>query len=254
MARIRSPGYPNISLMDAIDLISKIFYKVRRNPLDREAAVREMGYSGLTGASAKALSNLSHYGLIDNTGKGMIRVSELAVSILHPKDDAEKRAALYKAAFTPELFFDIRLAYPDGYVSAQVLESFLRREGFAEIAIVPAVRSYMETYSYLQQNDATESHGVTSQAPINTEPDRDSSELKSMNPNPISQHLSTSHVLTPSKSQVSLNEPNLSIRGGETVYIEALLDLDGLNDLQAKIEALKSLLKPKPKTEPQSEL
>ena len=43
---------------------------------------------------------------------------------------------------------------------------------------------------------------------------------------------------------LTLNEPNLDIRGG-TVRVEALLDFDGLSQLEEHLKALKMLLKPK---------
>jgi|HubBroStandDraft_6_1064221.scaffolds.fasta_scaffold500113_1 hypothetical protein len=158
MTRIRSPGYPSISIRQALEIVRKIYDKVRRNPIDREAAVKEAGYSGLTGASAKMLSNLSHFNLIERTGKGDLRVSETAVKALYSHSEPERRAAKIEAAFNPELFARIRESFPDGFVSEHGLRNLLKREGFAEIAISPAVKSYLDTYSYLQEEKETKSH------------------------------------------------------------------------------------------------
>lgn len=159
MTRIRSPGYPSISLAEAIDLTSKIFDHNRRNATDREAAVKDMGFSGVTGHSQKMLSNLAHFGLIEKAGKGGIAVSELAVKMLHPKSPDERRAALLEAAFSPELFQEIRTNWPDGFVSENSLRAYLMREGFASVAVAPAIKSYQDTYGFLRQENATESHG-----------------------------------------------------------------------------------------------
>ncbi len=43
---------------------------------------------------------------------------------------------------------------------------------------------------------------------------------------------------------LKLNEPNLDIRGG-TVRVEALLDFEGLSQLEEHLKALKMLLKPR---------
>lgn len=48
----------------------------------------------------------------------------------------------------------------------------------------------------------------------------------------------------PLKEELVLNEPSLSIRGG-TVRLEALLDMNGLIELESQIQALKTLLKRK---------
>ena len=159
MTRIRSPGYPSIALAEAIDLTGKIFEHNRRNPTDREAAVKDMGFSGITGHSQKMLSNLAHFGLIEKAGKGGVGVSELAVRILHPKNSEERKVALQEAAFSPELFQEIRTNWPDGFVSENSLRAYLMREGFASVAVAPAIKSYQDTYGFLRQEGATESHG-----------------------------------------------------------------------------------------------
>ena len=159
MSRIRSPGYPNISLSEAIDLTNKIFSSSRQNAVDREAAAKDLGYSGLTGQSAKMLSNLAHFDLIERSGKGGVRVTDTAVKILHPRRAEERQQALAEAAFSPGLFEEIRDSFPDGFVSENALRGFLMRRGFATAAVQPALRAYMETYSFLQQEQATKSHG-----------------------------------------------------------------------------------------------
>jgi hypothetical protein len=167
MSRIRSPGYPSIPLHEAIDIVEKIWNSVRQNTVDREAAVKDMGYTGLTGHSSKMLSNLSHFNLVEKSGKGGIRVTDIAVRILHPRDPDEKRQALREAAYNSELFGQIKEKFPDGFVSENSLRSYLMREGFADIAVAPAIRSYMETYGFLRQENAIESHDAPNQVVLN---------------------------------------------------------------------------------------
>ena len=49
-------------------------------------------------------------------------------------------------------------------------------------------------------------------------------------------------TVNPGGGELPLNEPNLSIRGG-TVLVEALLDFDGLTELEEQIKALKKILR-----------
>ena len=93
MTRIRSPGYPSIGVGQAIEIVRKLYDKVRKNPIDREAAAKELGYSGMTGMAAKMLSNLNHFGLIEKAGKGDLRVTDLAVEALygHPEFQEARR-------------------------------------------------------------------------------------------------------------------------------------------------------------------
>jgi hypothetical protein len=167
MTRIRSPGYPGISLSKAIDIVDKLHSKVRTNTLDREAAVKDIGYSGLTGQSAKILSDLSHFNLIEKAGKGGIRVTDLAARILHPHKPAERAAALREAAYSPELFAEFKLNWPDGFVSENALRTWLMRNGFSSVSIHPIIRSYLETYAFLQQENAIESYDEQNQIDLN---------------------------------------------------------------------------------------
>lgn len=156
MARLRSPGYPNFPLPQVIEMARKVHDADRQHAVPREVAAQHMGFSGLTGASDRALSALMHYGLAEKAGKGEIRVSELALSIIHPESGAERRQALHRAAFAPDLFRELRERYPGQPPSSGVLTSFLSRENFAPAAIPPAARAYLETCEFLLREGAYE--------------------------------------------------------------------------------------------------
>jgi hypothetical protein len=164
--RIRSPGYPSINLQQAIDMVEKIFLASRQNAIDREAAAKDIGYSGLTGQSAKMLADLAHFGLIEKAGKGGLRVTDAAVRIIHPRSAAERMATLNEAAYSPALYSAIQKQWPDGFVSENALRGYLMRAGFSSAAVAPALSSFFETYRFLQQEGATESHG---QAPVHAQ-------------------------------------------------------------------------------------
>jgi hypothetical protein len=101
-----------------------------------------------------------HYGLAEKSGKGEIRVTDLALGILHPENPSERRAALNQAGFNPQLFRELRERYSGNPPSPSNLESYLSREGFASAAINPASRAYLETCRFLEQEDAYESDVV----------------------------------------------------------------------------------------------
>ena len=162
MSRIRSPGYPSIPLKEAIDLVRKLYDHSRHNVTDRDAAVKDLGYKGITGQSAKMLANLSHFGLVEKAGKGGIKVTDMAAKILHPHTPQERATALLEAAYEPGLFFEIKEQWPDGFVSENALRAYLMRKGFASVAVHPVMKAYFETYDFLRQENATESHGERS--------------------------------------------------------------------------------------------
>ncbi|NEI68591.1 hypothetical protein GR212_03325 [Rhizobium lusitanum] len=159
MSRVRSPGYPSLSLSQAIDFSKKIHAVNRTNAIDREAAAKDMGYSGVTGHSGKIIASLLHYGLLEKAGAGGVRITSRAIDILHPDRVADRKSALYEAAFAPDLFGRLRQRFSDGIPSENSLRSFLVREGFSDVAITPAVSSYLETCRFLQQESAYESSG-----------------------------------------------------------------------------------------------
>ena len=158
--RMRSPSYPSTSLGQAIELIGKIFNSERTNPIDRTVAAGAMGYSGVTGHSAKILSSLTQYGLLDKAGKETVRVTDRAVSILLTDDSYERSEALKAAMQQPQLFQRLEDRFQDGLPSQSALKSFLLKEGFTDAAIPPAARAYLESYEYLQHLEVCDSHGV----------------------------------------------------------------------------------------------
>ena len=185
MARIRSPRYPSAGLEETIEMIRKIHDEDRQHPVSREVAARHMGFSGISGTSDRALASLLHFGLAEKVVKGEIRVSPLALRILHPDTESERIAALNEAGFSPELFQTLRSRYPDAPPSASSLESFLSREGFAPAAIRPAAKAYLETCQFLQRNGAYESVCDRSNEASEPADDANTKERKPMDMTPI---------------------------------------------------------------------
>lgn len=160
MTRTNSPPHPTMSLPKSITAVGKIFSADRRNPVDREVAARHIGYTGKSGASDKALAALTHFGLTDKVGKGSVRVSQLAMDILHPDptDPHGKERALLEAGMKPQLYKELRAHFPD-HVSEDTLRSYLLRIGFNSTSLPPAMSSYFETLRFLEQSKAFESAG-----------------------------------------------------------------------------------------------
>jgi len=155
MGKMRSPYYPAIPLGQAIDLVAKIHREDRTNAIDKEVAAKHMGYVGLTGRTLKLFGALSQFGLLEKAGKGQVRVSKTAVSILHWSDEEEKREALSKAGSSPALFRRIRATFDEP--SERTISSFLVKEGFTDVAIPAVLKSYKETNRFLADNGVAES-------------------------------------------------------------------------------------------------
>lgn len=159
MVRMRSPSYPSLSLKQAIELVRQIHASNRTNVIDRESAARDMGYSGITGRSLKVLAALLQFGLLSKAGKGEVKVTQTAVDILHGIEPQDRNAALLKAGTAPALFQELHERFPDGPPSENAIRSYLIQQGFADVAIGPAITAYMDTYHHLENISESESHG-----------------------------------------------------------------------------------------------
>ncbi|WP_156927175.1 hypothetical protein [Azospirillum halopraeferens] len=240
--RVRSPRYPSIGLPDALDLLGKVYKKNHTYAVPKEAVIKAMGYSTVNGASATALATLMQYGLMEKAGHDY-RISGVGLSILEPHGADEKPRALRAAAEAPSLFAELLNAYPGPPPGADLLRAYLVRKGFTPAAIPQVIRSFLDTLELVRR----ESAGYNSESPPQQreEPVRAEPVQPSMAPQPM---YSPPPPAGPA-ADLELNEPNLSIRGGQ-VRIEALLDFDGLTQLEEQIKALKLLMKPKASTRP----
>lgn len=108
-----------------------------------------MGYKGLNGASAKVVSALAKYGLLEGHGESL-RVSNLGQDlILHQPGDPEYDLALRTAGLRPAFFQELRNLYPHGLPSDHSLRATLIKRGFNPGVIEGAVRAFRETMDLL---------------------------------------------------------------------------------------------------------
>jgi hypothetical protein len=151
MAKIRSPNYPNFGLEDAINYTHSVYAADQNYIIEREAAVKHMGYAGLSGASLKTLGSIIQYGLLEKVEKGKVRVSDLAVDILHPMSEAQKVRALREAANNPSIFAEIAKTFPGKPPSEESMQAWLIRKEFSSKALSPLYTAYIKTLDYLRR-------------------------------------------------------------------------------------------------------
>jgi hypothetical protein len=145
--RQRSPNYPSLSLKEAVEKVRSLHDKNAQHPMTRDVAAKSMGYSGLSGPSATAISALNKYGLL--TGRGdEIRVSDRAMAILYAHSDEERRHALNEAFLEPDLFRELAQKFPGKLPSDDALKSFLIRNKFAHSAVTNVISCYKETVEF----------------------------------------------------------------------------------------------------------
>jgi hypothetical protein len=160
--RIRSPNYPALGLQEAINRTAAL-YKVQHTHLaPREVVAKGMGYSGLNGASATAVSALIKYGLLEREGEDL-KVSERAMRILHPHNPDEKASALREAALSPPLFAELMERFPGQMPNEDLLRNYLVRKGFAEAALSPVISAYRETSEIVSRENPAYETGLNQQ-------------------------------------------------------------------------------------------
>lgn len=150
MARMRSPNFPQLTLEECLKITEELYSRVRKVAIDREAAAKELGYSGLTGRSLKILGALNQFGLIDNLKGGQCRVTELAEDALHGFPESKKISAIQRAARSPKLFSAIYDEFGEGIQSEHAIRSFLLKRGFTDRGVEGALQSFLETQSFAQ--------------------------------------------------------------------------------------------------------
>jgi hypothetical protein len=148
--KLRSPNYPALSLRQALDAAEKLWKAEKRTPVSHEAAATGLGFKSLSGPARVTIGALRQYGLVDKAEKGHIKLSELAVRVLHGNPD-DKEAALQQAATSPNLFKELARLHADG--SEAAIQSYLiTKKEFAEDGARKAAKAFRETRKLAKQD------------------------------------------------------------------------------------------------------
>jgi hypothetical protein len=143
MAKMRSPNYPSISLRESYQRVKLLWHKERKTAVPADVAAKAIGYSGISGPSRTALSAMKKFGLVDSDDRS-VRVSELALRILHPANETEATKALQQAALKPELFQQIYTNMQEA--SDDAVRSFLiTKLDFSEAGANQFIKAYRDT-------------------------------------------------------------------------------------------------------------
>lgn len=152
MARMRSPNFPGLSLEEAIKAAKSVWDKNRLAPISREAAAKDIGYSGLTGRSLKVLGAMNQYGLIENSSTGQLRVTRLAQEVFVGFPEDVKRRAVTQAGRSPSLYREILDRFEGGIPGENAVRSFLFQKGFTNEGVEKALKSFLETNRFVEIN------------------------------------------------------------------------------------------------------
>ena len=147
MGKMRSPNYPAVGLTEALKLSEALWAREKRTYVSPEAAVAAWGYSGMSGNARTKLGALRRYGLLDEGNEGTVRLSDLAMEIIHHPDGSPERiSALKAAAVKPELFRDLYQTHLQS--SDQALRSHLiTRLDFSDAGAQNVIEAFRDTIS-----------------------------------------------------------------------------------------------------------
>jgi hypothetical protein len=170
--RTRSPNYPALSLPDALERVQMIYRNQHTHAAPREVVVKSMGYTGINGASATAISALHKYGLLERVGEE-VKISDRAMRYLHPNDDQERPAAIREAALEPSLFRELMEKFPGRLPNEEVLRNYLIRNGFGPGAIAGVILAYRDTMELVDREGGAYDSAPTpapQEAPLHPQP------------------------------------------------------------------------------------
>ncbi|OPY80944.1 MAG: hypothetical protein A4E64_00108 [Syntrophorhabdus sp. PtaU1.Bin058] len=101
---VRSPGYPMISLQEAIQKANIFWEKDRNNIIPIEAAYKHLGYISKAGYAARIMAALKKFDLINETKSG-IKLTEAAVDLfISDKGSDRYIETVKKLALKPSIY------------------------------------------------------------------------------------------------------------------------------------------------------
>jgi len=235
MAKMRSPNYPALTLSESIERIRQVYGAEHTHPASREVLAKDMGYNSLSGASLPILGALRRYTLLVDDTDGQMRVSDDAVAILElPETDSERRNALRRVAFAPDLFADLRDEFGEQLPSDANLRHYLIKRKFLPKAADEVIRIYRENLGLVGIKDEGYNPGMELAISPNTAPPSViPGSIRQQEPKPT--HIVV--IANDSREDVcSLAEGNVTINWPKALSAESFEDLkDWLEMMKRKI-------------------
>lgn len=174
--RHRSPGYPTVSLRDAVERV-RLFYKEDgKAGAAPELAAKHIGYSTAHGGAFSTLAALKKFGLVEDRA-GRIVTTPRAIEILNLReDDPRSKKALIDAALSPSIYQELIGQFgKHGLPADDTLEAELvAYKNFNPKVVRAFVRDFKDTLEFAGISDLSvlSSDNITSEIEENREPER----------------------------------------------------------------------------------
>jgi hypothetical protein len=174
--RVRSPNYPSLGLATAIQRVDALYKRDGKAAARTVAVVRAWGYNTLNGRSLSTLGALRQYGLLEDTGPKMVRLSQTALTIQFSKPGSpEYQRAILEAAHRPKVFAELFDQYKDGYPTDDTMvRNLALTSTYSEEAASRLIAAFRETIDLIEQISGTTSRDMADdQEAHNGDPERD---------------------------------------------------------------------------------
>lgn len=140
----RSTSYPSLTLEDALKRLNDLKVAIGvKGQFTRGAIVKAIGYSSVSGASARAVAALVQYGLLDRD-KDTYMLSRIGAKYLMPTQEGEDIDAVQTAALKPKLFSQLFDAY-EGQALPKQLNNILTLKYGIQNKAAPSVVKIIES-------------------------------------------------------------------------------------------------------------
>lgn len=246
--RFRSPPYPSISLAKAIERIGTFYAKALHHAVPIAVAASAWEYAGKSSGLFATVAALKQFGLMTDEGSGdkrRFKLTDSAIRIVRdPDPKSEKRtAAIRAAALAPKIHSELWEQYGVAGASGAMdvaVKSYLtldRTDGggapYSDAAADELVAEYRQTVTFA---GLLESSDVSSADTLSEDTGNLKDEKSKMEQMPNGQQ-----APPPSLPSGELNDIRVEFFGGK-VRINALMDKEGLADLEKKIAAFRIIL------------
>jgi len=161
-SRHRSPNYPAIGLIEAIDRAGRFYRTDQKTGAPLETALRHMGFSGKHGKSMMVLSALKKFGLVEDI-EGRIVPTQRAIEIVALKEgDPRRQKAIKEAVLSPDIYRELWEQYAETGIPPQddtLASELVAYKGFNQAAVADFVKDFRESldFSGISNIDAVQS-------------------------------------------------------------------------------------------------
>jgi hypothetical protein len=158
-AVMRSPGYPALSLSEAIEKAKIIWEHEKKHPAPLSALETHWGFTVGSGAVSRTVASLGKYGLLEDEGAGNnknYKLTEAALEIiLAPEGSAEKASRIKEASLAPAIFKELWDHFGGELPSDANLEShLLLKKHFNPGKVKEFIQTFKSTLDFASNFDS----------------------------------------------------------------------------------------------------